>query len=783
MPTPVLRLGAAAAAGAVLVAGVLASAPAVAVTPSTAATTTAAAPDGLVINEVESNGDDVDWVELKNTSSAAIDISGYSMLDDSDEHTPYVLPAGSVVAPGGYFVLNGKSTTADGFDFGLGNPDEVRIFDTTGALVLDYAYQQHAKVTYGRCPDGTGDLVDTTKSTKGAANDCSSPVRINEVESQDGVPGDWVELTNTGTTSIDLGGYVFTDDDDTHGYSIPAGTTLAAGGFTVLDEADFGFGLGKADSARLFSPTGELVDSYSWTAHAATTYGRNPDGTGDFAVTASPTKGAANEFAGVVTAKAWPGSPDETVLDDEDTFSGDLSGLDWQPSPTAKDGGVLWGVQNGDGLLYRMVSDGAGGWAPSNAAGTTLHYADGSGTPDAEGVTVTSDDPGAVYVSTERNNDVSSTSRPAVLRFATSDGSERALDATDEWNLAADFPGLGANSGLEGVTWIPDAWLTAHGFTDEHTGATYSPSTYAGHGAGLFFVGVEGTASTYAYALMDDGSFQRVATIASPFAVVADVQFDPTLDALWVVCDDACAGRTALYSVQDGVFTLDTVYEAPANADRALANEGFAITDGSTDGVRQTFYADDNDTDGFSLRTGTYPGTDDGGTPPTDPGTDPTDPGTDPGVDQTPAPTPGAGSAPVAPSESSLTDATRGTVTAPSSARPGETITIGVGTQYAGQRVSVWMFSTPTLLGTVTVAADGTVRVTIPADTPAGSHRLAVTAADGTLIGWTTIRIDPVSGALAFTGADLTGGIAAALLLLAAGAGVLVARRRRASVA
>ena len=183
---------------------------------------------------------------------------------------------------------------------------------------------------------------------------------------------------------------------------------------------------------------------------------------------------------------------------------------------------------------------------------------------------------------------------------------------------------------------------------------------------------------------------------------------------------------------------------------------------------------------GFDLTGDTTP------TDPTDPGTDPTGPGTTPGGGtgggSTPVPTPGGGSAPVAPSESSLTDANRGTVTAPSSARPGETITIGVGTQYAGQRVNVWMFSTPTLLGTVTVAADGSVRVTIPADAAAGSHRIVVTAADGSVIGWTTITIDPVTGALAFTGADLTGGIAAALLLLAAGAGVLVARRRRASV-
>ncbi|WP_144760367.1 lamin tail domain-containing protein [Curtobacterium sp. 9128] len=750
MPTPVQRIGAAAATCAVLVAGVLASGPAaasaapdaetsapaatsdvetsapaasaaetstapaaadpaaVAPTPTAEPTSTAgpgaaavpaaapaaAAPAGLVINEVESNGDDVDWVELKNTSAVAIDISGFSMLDDSDAHTPYVLPTGSVVAPGGWFVLNQKSTTAPGFDFGLGNPDEVRIFDRSGALVLDHAYQDHAAVTDGRCPDGSGAFVDTTRSTKGAANDCSSPVRINEVESQDGTPGDWVELTNTGTTAVDLGGYVLKDSEDDHAYRIPAGTTVAPGGFTVLDESAFGFGLGKADAVRLFDPNGTQVDGYSWTAHAATTYGRNPDGTGDFAETAAPTKGAANRFAGVVTAEAWPGSPDETALDAEDTFSVDLSGLDWQSSSTAPGGGVLWGVQNGDGLLYRIVSDGRGGWAPANTAGTELHYADGSGTPDAEGVTVTGDDPGAVYVSTERDNDVSSTSRPAVLRFATQDGSESALDATDEWDLAADFPGLGANAGLEGVTWIPDSWLTAQGFVDEHTGAAYAPSSYPGHGAGLFFVGVEGTASTYGYALMDDGSFQRVATIASPFAVVAEVQFDPTLDALWVVCDDACSGRTALYTIQDGVFTLDTVYEAPANADRALANEGFAITDGSVDGVRRTFYADDNDTDGSSLRAGTFPGTDDAGTDPTEPGTDPTGPAAGTGPQQ------GGGTTPVLPTA-------------------------------VGDR------------------------------------------------GGATAR----PGALAYTGADLGGAVVAALLLLAAGAGVLVARRRRASAA
>ena len=173
----------------------------------------------------------------------------------------------------------------------------------------------------------------------------------------------------------------------------------------------------------------------------------------------------------------------------------------------------------------------------------------------------------------------------------------------------------------------------------------------------------------------------------------------------------------------------------------------------------------------------------------TDPGTTPTPvPVPVPTPTPTPAPVPPVDGntppvAPVAPSESLLTEASRGGVSAPASARAGETITVTVGTASAGDTVHVWLFSTPTLIGTAVVAADGTVRVTIPADTVAGVHRLAVTAADGSLIGWTPITIT-TDGQLAFTGASgLGAGAVVAFLLLAAGAGVLVVRRRRRTVA
>jgi len=47
------------------------------------ATPAAAATTDLVINEVESDGDATDWVELNNPTGAAIDASGLRMTDDN----------------------------------------------------------------------------------------------------------------------------------------------------------------------------------------------------------------------------------------------------------------------------------------------------------------------------------------------------------------------------------------------------------------------------------------------------------------------------------------------------------------------------------------------------------------------------------------------------------------------------------------------------------------------------------------------------------------------------
>ncbi|TPW77616.1 ExeM/NucH family extracellular endonuclease [Schumannella soli] len=165
---------------------------------------------------------------------------------------------------------------------------------------------------------------------------------------------------------------------------------------------------------------------------------------------------------------------------------------------------------------------------------------------------------------------------------------------------------------------------------------------------------------------------------------------------------------------------------------------------------------------------------------------------------------------PVGADDSKLTIDLQGKITIDiTSAKPGSTIKINVGIEFAGTWVSAWLHSTPVALGGwQQVASDGTISVTIPADAPAGEHRIAVQDADGDVIGWSAFTVlaanpgtNPGTGAgnggtgsgssnpsasgssdLAATGIDATAGMIGALALLLAGAALVVIRRRRAAV-
>ena len=120
----------------------------------------------IVINEVESN-DGGDYVELKNTGASEVPIGDYVVRDSNDGNT-FDVPDGTAIPAGGYYVahLNGV--------FGLSDNDQARLFETAAAPdpVQSFAWATPAAETYGRCPDGTGDIVETDAPSPGRANAC-----------------------------------------------------------------------------------------------------------------------------------------------------------------------------------------------------------------------------------------------------------------------------------------------------------------------------------------------------------------------------------------------------------------------------------------------------------------------------------------------------------------------------------------------------------------------------------------------------------------------------------
>ncbi|HYQ43117.1 MAG TPA: hypothetical protein VER11_14145 [Polyangiaceae bacterium] len=313
----------------------------------------------------------------------------------------------------------------------------------------------------------------------------------------------------------------------------------------------------------------------------------------------------------------WPGSNQVVTVDPVNTYASDLSGLHYEPAQGAAPA-VLWAVQNQPSKLYRLlwngsawVSDMNSGWA----SGKTLHFPDGQGAPDSEGVTKGALGSTGLYVSTERDNLVSATSRLSVLLFDDA-ATSTTLTAAREWNLTSDLPKVGSNLGLEAIAWVPDSYLVAKGFIDESKQQPYDPANYANHGDGIFFVGIEQNGMVYGFALDHvGGGSTRVASIESGHSGVMELSFDRDNGYLWAVCDDTCQGRTNVLDVDTragsssrGKFYVRRGFERPSSMPN-LNNEGFTIASESTcqAGFKSVFYAEDGSTMGFAIRRDSIP--------------------------------------------------------------------------------------------------------------------------------------------------------------------------------
>jgi hypothetical protein len=118
------------------------------------------------LNEISSRGDaSTGWIELFNPTAADIDLSHWTVTA-SNVFASFTLPEGTTIPAGGLFVVEETS-----FPEGLKGADTVHVFSGFGVQVDSFAWT--TPVAFGRCPNGTGDFIQSNPVTKGTPNVCA----------------------------------------------------------------------------------------------------------------------------------------------------------------------------------------------------------------------------------------------------------------------------------------------------------------------------------------------------------------------------------------------------------------------------------------------------------------------------------------------------------------------------------------------------------------------------------------------------------------------------------
>jgi len=125
----------------------------------------------LVINEIQASGTPWDYIELYNSTSSTIDISGYKVYDSGGVGVAYVIPASTTIAAGAFYVIETGSGSPQG-QFGISSSGE----DITLTDASDVVVDQLLKINWPGVPlvarksDGAPKWVIPAAETKGTSN-------------------------------------------------------------------------------------------------------------------------------------------------------------------------------------------------------------------------------------------------------------------------------------------------------------------------------------------------------------------------------------------------------------------------------------------------------------------------------------------------------------------------------------------------------------------------------------------------------------------------------------
>ncbi len=137
------------------------------VSPPSAGASTVVINELMASNQVtatDENGEFEDWIELYNTGSAAVDISGWYITDNPDNLDKWAFPAGTIIAPNTYLILWADEDSSQGplhanFKLAAGG-ETLALLNTQLQLEDEVVFEaQEADQGYARVPNGTGPFV------------------------------------------------------------------------------------------------------------------------------------------------------------------------------------------------------------------------------------------------------------------------------------------------------------------------------------------------------------------------------------------------------------------------------------------------------------------------------------------------------------------------------------------------------------------------------------------------------------------------------------------------
>jgi hypothetical protein len=141
---------------------------------------------GIYLNELDANG--TDWIEFYNSTSQAVDITGFKVYDDAADK--YTLASGSIPA-GGFLILTCDGTGVGGnASFKLSATGEtIYLEDNKGNLIDQVTFPALDNgSSYARFPDGQDDWRKTGIPTKNETNGNAQAATVQNVNRNPVVP-------------------------------------------------------------------------------------------------------------------------------------------------------------------------------------------------------------------------------------------------------------------------------------------------------------------------------------------------------------------------------------------------------------------------------------------------------------------------------------------------------------------------------------------------------------------------------------------------------------------